>query len=413
MIVSIVSLQLGMAIATTAFDDAGPLGAVWIRSLVGGGLLALYLRPKLRDFTREQWKAIAPFALALVVLNGFSFLALDRAPLGIVSAIEMLGPLTVAVLGRRGGGDFAWIALAAVGVAALAFSKGLEGESSLLGIVFAGIAATGWGLYIVFGKKVNEVADDLSGLAAALILGAIVFTPFGLAYGGSGLFTLEVLGILALAGVLSTLIPFSLEMISLRTMAIGLFGLLMALEPAVAAMMGYAIRDQALSGVQLAGIGLVVLATAGIMGPSSLRKKGGLPEGVAEDSFAGTLGRVPLFDDLSAAELDAVAQKMRPLEVPSGTRLIEQGAPGGEFYVVTEGTIDIFVSERHVNTMRSGDFMGELALLFGGPRTASAVASESASVLVMGRADFAELLEAHSSIRGKVMAVTAQRLRVR
>src|SRR5258706_13507454 len=108
-IASVSSLQLGSAIATTGFNGGGPMGVVWIRSVVGGGLLAGHLRPNWRSFLRAQMQAIVPFALALVGLNVFYYLALTRLPLGVVSAIEMFGPLTVAAPGRRGGFDSALV----------------------------------------------------------------------------------------------------------------------------------------------------------------------------------------------------------------------------------------------------------------------------------------------------------------
>ena len=122
------SLQLGLAIATTAFAAAGPIGALWVRSVVGGGLLALYIRPSIRSLTRPQVIAVVGYALTITGLSGFAYLALDHAPLGIVSAVIMLGPLAVSAWGQRGILDVALVGVAAIGVAILSLAHGTTGE---------------------------------------------------------------------------------------------------------------------------------------------------------------------------------------------------------------------------------------------------------------------------------------------
>jgi inner membrane transporter RhtA len=271
---SMVSLQFGTAIAISAFDDAGPLGVVWMRGVIGGLLLALYLRPRLRSYTAEQWRAIVPYALSLASFTVFFYLALDRAPLGVVSALEMSGPLAVAALGRRSRMDFVWIGFAGAGVLLLAVAKGVDGHIDALGVVFSLAAAAGLALYIVFGKQVGQRVDGLGGLATALLVCAVVQAPLGLADGGSDLLSASVLAACVAAGVLSTVIPFSLELIALRTLAIGVFGLLLAFEPAIAALAGYLVRDQALTPSQMAGIGLIVVAGAGVMFRPGAREVG-------------------------------------------------------------------------------------------------------------------------------------------
>src|SRR5262245_34846827 len=136
----------------------------------------------------------------------------------------MLGPLAVAVFGRRGRLDFVWIGLAAAGVALLASAKGVDGHIDSLGVVFALAAAAGLGLYIVFGKQVGQRVEGLDGLATALLITAVVQAPFGLADSGSDLLSASVLAVCVVAAVLSTVIPFSFELIALRTLSIGVFG---------------------------------------------------------------------------------------------------------------------------------------------------------------------------------------------
>ncbi len=408
---SMVSLQLGTAIAISAFDDAGPLGVVWVRGVIAGGLMTLYLRPKLRSYTREQWKAIVPYGLSLASFTIFFSLALDRAPLGVVSALEMLGPLTVAVIGRRSWLDFAWIACAAAGVALLAFAKGVDGHIDALGVVFALAAATGLGLYIVFGKQVGQRVEGLGGLATALLITAVVQAPFGVVDGGGDLLTGSVLLACLAAAVLATVIPFSLELIALRTLSIGAFGLLLAFDPAVAALAGFLVRDQDLTSAQVAGIGLIVIAGAGVMGPSRLRGRRAAP--ASADPRVAALARVPLFEDFSEAELEAVAGRTRELQVEPGTAIIRQGEPGTDLFLVGEGALDIAVDGRVVNTVGQGAFVGELALLYGGTRNATATAAGPATLFVMGKDDFDALRADNPRIDGKLLAVVAQRMRAR
>ena len=410
---SMVSLQIGNSIAVSAFDDAGPLGVVWMRSVIGGGLMALYLRPRLRSYTAEQWRAIVPYSLSLATFTVFFYLALDRAPLGVVSAIGMIGPLAVAALGRRSRLDFVWIAFATAGVALLVIAKGVDGNVDALGVVFALTAATGLAVYIVFGKQVSQRVDGLGGLATALIITAIVQAPLGIADGGAHLLSGTVLAVCVAAGVLSTVIPFSFELIALRTLAIGIFGLLLAFEPAIAALAGFLVRDQGLTESQIAGIALIVIAGAGVMGPARMRRRRDVLHEAAADPRVAALARAPLFGDFSADELETVAARSRELRVEPGTVVIRQGAPGTDLFMVGQGALDITVDGRVVNTLRAGAFLGELALLFGGRRNATAVAVEPTILYVIGKDDFDALRSDHPRIDGKLLAVVAQRLRGR
>jgi inner membrane transporter RhtA len=410
---SMVSLQLGTAIAISAFDDAGPLGVVWMRGVVAAALMTLWLRPRLRAYTAEQWRAIVPYGLSLASFTVFFYLALDRAPLGVVSAIEMLGPLTVAVIGRRSRIDFVWIAFAAAGVALLAFSEGVDGHVDALGVVFALAAATGLGFYIVTGKLVGQRVEGLDGLATALLITAVVQAPFGVASGGTDLFTGTVFLVCVAAGVLSTVIPFSFELVALRTLSIGVFGLLLAFEPAIAALAGWLVRDQELTGGQLAGIAMIVVSGAGVMGPSRLRGGRTIPDELAADPRVAALARVPLLEELTPEELAALAGRTRELEVEEGTEVIRQGETGTDLFLVGAGALRISVDGRVVNTLHAGAFAGELALLFGDPRNASATAAEPTTLYVVGKDDFDSLRSDHPRIDGKLLAVVAQRLRGR
>jgi hypothetical protein len=265
----------------------------------------------------------------------------------------------------------------------------------------------------VFGKQVGQRVDGLGGLATALLVAAVVQAPFGAAESGTDLLSASVLAVCVAAGVLSTVIPFSFELIALRTLAIGVFGLLLAFEPVIAALAGFVVRDQGLTEGQLAGIALIVIAGAGVMGPGRLRGHGGVPAEAASDPRLVALARVPLFDDFSAEELETVAARTHELRVEPGTAVIREGERGTDLFLVADGTLEISVDGRVVNTLRAGDFLGELALLFGGPRNATAIAAEPATIYVIGKADFDALRGEHPRIDGKLLAVVAQRMRAR
>jgi CRP-like cAMP-binding protein len=161
------------------------------------------------------------------------------------------------------------------------------------------------------------------------------------------------------------------------------------------------------------GIGLIVIAGVGVMGPGRLRGRRSMPEEVAADPRVAALASVPLFDDFSADELESVAARSRELRVEPGTVVIRQGESGTDLFLVGEGALDITVDGRVVNTLRAGTFLGELALLFGDPRNATAVAAEPAILYVIGKDDFDALRSDHPRIDGKLLAVVAQRLRGR
>ncbi len=408
------SLQVGIAIATSAFAAAGPLGAVWIRSAVGAVLMAAYIRPRPRDFTREQIAAIVPYALALVGMNVFIFLALDQAPLGVVSAILMLGPLTVAAVGHRGIIDLGCVALAALGALTLSLAHGVSGPISGTGIVFALIGAASFGAYIVAGKRVSQRVDGLGGLALALLISAAIQTPIGILFGAPGLWSWPVLGALAAAGVLATLIPFALEMTALRTLSMATFGLLLSLEPAVAAIAGYAIRRQELTSLQVAGIGLVVAASALSLGPRTwTRRLLRYDRDLMANPRVAALARVPLFNGLSVRELATIADAAEERQAVAGQVLTEQGEDGDEFFVVTDGEVDVSQDGRHVRTLGPGDFLGEIALVFGGVRTATATVSRAASLFVIDKASFNAMIKRQPRIEDKILTTVSERMRYR
>lgn len=408
------SLQLGLAIATTAFAAAGPVGAVWVRSVVGGVLLALYIRPRLRSLDRERGLWAVIYGVAISGVAFFAYLALNHAPLGIVSAIIMIGPLAVSAWGQRGLLDLALLGVAAVGVAILSLAHGATGEIELIGIGYALAAAATLAAYIVAGKRVGKLFDGLDGLAFALLVAAAIQTPLGIALAKPGMWAPDVLATLAIAGVLATLIPFALEMTALRSLSMATFGLLLAFEPGIASVVGFVVRGQSLTTTQLFGIALVVAAAAATLGPRGwMRQIGRYNRELMSEPRTRAFSRIPLFNGLSAKELASIAASADDREAGPGEVLTEQGAPGDEFLIVDSGAIAIQQDGREIRRLGPGDYLGEIALVFGGTRTATAVAVEPSRLFVLRKDAFDRMIKSQPRIEDKILATVSERMRYR
>jgi inner membrane transporter RhtA len=260
----IASVQFGSAIATKLFHAVGPGGAVLLRLLTASLVLTLVGRPgraELRALSRRQWLLIGSFGAVLAAMNLSFYYALQRLPLGAAVTIEFLGPLAVAIGGSRRRLDLVWAALAALGI--LALSRGMSHGLDALGVVFVLIAASWWAAYILINARVGQAFAGGTGLALAMWVGAVIALPFGIADGGAHLITLRSLGLGAAVGMLSSAIPYSFEIEALRRIAVHVFGVLMSLEPAMAALAGLLVIGQGLSARAVVGIALVVAASGG------------------------------------------------------------------------------------------------------------------------------------------------------
>jgi len=255
------SLQFGAALAVTIFDELGPAGTALARLALAAVVLLAIWRPRVRGQARGDLRLAAAFGVVLGLMNLCIYEAIDRIPLGVAVTIEFAGPLAVAVAGSRRALDLLWAGLAGAGV--LVLGGGVEGGDAL-GVVFALLAAACWAAYILLGARVSRAFPGGRGLAMAMAVGALVVAPFGLAGGGADLVDPELLGIAAAVAVLSSVIPYSLELEALRRIAARVFGVLMSLEPAVAALAGLVVLDQRLDAAEWLAVGLVVAASAGV-----------------------------------------------------------------------------------------------------------------------------------------------------
>lgn len=257
-----ISVQSGASIAKTLFPIAGAVGIVTVRVGFGTLILCLALRPWRARIRREAWRPLVVYGLSLGTMNFLYYQALERLPVGIAVAVEFIGPLTVAVLSSRRSIDFLWIVIAAAGFVLLLPVLPQVRQSSLTGILFALGAGACWGLYIVFGQKAGNHLGTQTVAFGSLISAALV-VPIGLLQARSILFSREVLLPGLAVAVLSTALPYTLEMIALTRLPTRTFGVLMSLEPAVGAVAGWLLLDERLTTAQCSAIALVMSASIG------------------------------------------------------------------------------------------------------------------------------------------------------
>jgi inner membrane transporter RhtA len=258
---AIASVQFGSAVAATLFARIGPGGAVWLRLVFGTIILLALWRPRVRGRTRRELLLAGLFGLVLAGMNFSFYSALHRIPLGIAVTFEFVGPLAVALAGSRRLLDLLWVALAAGGIVAL--SRGGGHHLDGLGVALALLAGGFWGAYILVNARVGRAYEGGTGLTLAMCVAAVVMIPFGIAQGGSHLFEPRSLLLGGVVGMLSSAIPYSFELEALRRIKTSVFGVLMSIEPAMAAGAGLIVLGQGLAARELLGMALVVLASVG------------------------------------------------------------------------------------------------------------------------------------------------------
>lgn len=255
------SLQFGAALAVLLQGSVGPVGAVTLRMTLGAAILLAIQRPRLTGRPRRDWMLATAFGLTLGAMNVFFYEAAARLPLGAAVTFEFLGPLLLAVVTSRRFRDVVWVVFAAAGVWLL-HSGGLE-RLDLLGIGFALAAGACWVGYILLGGAVSRRFEQADGLALGMAISCLVLIPMGAVSAGTALVQPMVLVMGLGVAVASSAIPYTLEMAALRRLPAGTFGILMSLEPAVAALAGFLVLGQSLALTQLVAIALVMIASAG------------------------------------------------------------------------------------------------------------------------------------------------------
>ena len=259
-LVGIGSVQLGAGIAKSLFDEVSPTTLVWLRLVTSAIVLSLIARPVLRGRSREDWWVVLGFGLSLGIMNWAIYQAFARIPLGIAVTIEFVGPLTLAVLGSRRVRDLLWVALAAAGVLLLGFERV---DLDLVGVLLALVAGAAWASYILLAGSTGRRWPGISGLAVASVAATLMLTPFAWQAGSDVLGDPRILLVGAAVGLLSSVIPYTCELVALRSLRPAFFGVLMSLEPAAAALAGLLVLHEVLTPVQLLAMACVVVASIG------------------------------------------------------------------------------------------------------------------------------------------------------
>ncbi len=263
LLVSMISLQAGAAIAKQLLPLLGAVGTVTLRLCFASLILCVVCRPWREPLSRHSFLVIALYGLILGSMNFFFFLSLQYIPLGIAVALEFMGPLAVAVFASRKKLDFLWVGLAVAGIFILL--PRTESGSALpwQGIFFALCAATCWALYIIVGKKAATKASSSTVASIGMLVAALTVAPWGMAISGQGLLETSLWPIALLMALLSSAVPYTLEMVALKAIPARTFGILMSMEPAIASLSGMLILHEYLTGTQWLAVLCIMLASLG------------------------------------------------------------------------------------------------------------------------------------------------------
>lgn len=258
-LIGIASVQIGATFAKSLFDEVTPTAMVWLRLSLSALILLAITRPRIRGLGRRDWLVVLAFGASLGMMNWTIYQAFARLPIGIAVTIEFIGPLTIALVSSRRARDLVWVALAAAGVVLL----GLEpGPISIVGVLFALAAGACWAAYIVLSKATGARWEGLDGLALASTVAAVALTPAAMAYAdGIGAPHVWLVGLMV--GLMSSVVPYSLDLVALRSIKPSLYAILMSLEPAAGALAAIVVLHEGLSLQQWLAIVCVVIASAG------------------------------------------------------------------------------------------------------------------------------------------------------
>ncbi|AVH99633.1 EamA family transporter [Streptomyces sp. WAC00288] len=255
------SVQFGAAVAVLLMPRAGALGVVTLRLVLAAVVLLAVCRPRVRGYGRADWGTIVAFGTAMAGMNVLIYQSSSRIPLGAAVTLEVLGPLVLSVVASRRWTNLLWAGLALVGVVLL--GGGGFDRLDPLGAAFALGAGGMWAAYIVFGARTGRRFPQADGLALAMAFGAVLSLPLGIAEAGGRLLVPSTLALGLAVALMSSVLPYTLELLALRRMPAPTFAILMSLEPAVAALAGFLVLSQALSTTDALAITLVIAASIG------------------------------------------------------------------------------------------------------------------------------------------------------
>jgi inner membrane transporter RhtA len=263
-VLGILSVQVGAAFAKTLFPISGPYGTVFLRLAFAALILMIVWRPRIRGHTRRDYLLVLLFGLVFAAMNTSFYASLDRLPLGIAVTVEFTGPLGVAVFGSRRPLDLLWALLAAGGIVLLTPVSGVSGMLiDPMGLALALLAGLCWAAYILISVRVGRSFPGGNGLALATAVGATLVAPLGIWQGGQHLLEWSLLATGAAVALLSSVIPYSFELEALRKLPARVFGVLMSIEPAIAAIVGFVVLGEGLGERELVALGLITAASIG------------------------------------------------------------------------------------------------------------------------------------------------------
>jgi inner membrane transporter RhtA len=260
-ILSIICIQVGSALSKSLFSELGPWGVVLLRMGFSALILSAFTRPTWKPTIRSNFRLIFAFGAVFALANAFLFTAIDRIPLGIAISIQFTGPLGLAAIKSQRWLDGLWVTIAGFGILLLTPLGGASVD--ILGIGLALLAGLFWALYIVLAAKVAENLPSMEGLTWAFLISTVLLLPVGIATAGSRLLDPQLLVVGAGVAVLSTTLPFSLEMVALRSIPVKIFGVILSLEPMISAIAGLIILKEPLSTRSIIACLLVSIAAAG------------------------------------------------------------------------------------------------------------------------------------------------------
>jgi inner membrane transporter RhtA len=262
-LVSITSVQLGASISEGLFHDIGPLGTTFLRLSLAAVFFLLICRPSFHGYNRQQILTVLAFGITVVIMNGAFYVAIARIPLGIAVTLEFVGPLGVSLLQSRRLKDLIWVVVAAAGIVLLA-PIGDHSTIDPIGIILALLAGIFWGIYILLNVQIGSRFTGGTGLSLSMLIAAILSAPMGIIDGGTHLIVPHTLLIGVGVALLSTVIPFSLELEALRRLPSRVFGILMSIEPAMATLLGFLILKQTIDLREILAIVLIIAASIGV-----------------------------------------------------------------------------------------------------------------------------------------------------
>ncbi|MCX2473076.1 DMT family transporter [Pedobacter sp. MC2016-05] len=258
---AIVSVQCGAAIAKGLFPEIGAAATASLRIGLSAIILLVAFRPKLSELNAKQWKYVILYGLSLGAMNMIFYFAIERIPIGLGVTLEFVGPLVVAIFSSKKAVDFIWVILAAAGIALIApwTDKGLD----LIGVLLALLAGAFWAAYILLGGRISKIMKGGEAVAVGMLFATILILPFGFAGGGLNHLNPKLLALGAALALLSSAIPFTLEITALKQLPPRTFSILMSLEPAMASLAAFVFLQEYLTVVECAAVACVVIATAG------------------------------------------------------------------------------------------------------------------------------------------------------